>query len=321
MGKSTTKLNSPNTLPSKLNNSSAKSNTTTNIQTRTDEDFKCIFCPKQVTNSDCDALKCDVCKNWAHSACLKIPKAVTDFFNSNEYAGAKFYFPFICNLCKDTFHKITELPQRMSDFETRLANLELKSNTTSTPSMGNNLDISVLIRDAIEKESKKANAVLFNLSERGKDLEDVKSLISDHNTDSELSPDDIARVFRDGPKHTNKPQFLKVCLTSSRAQSRFISLVNRTLRNNGTGPYPHLRARPDLSFLQRERQRELMTELRNRLASGETDLFVDFRLDCVRKKGPLPNQSVQYAAPRTYQNLSTSNGNGTRPQPQTTRKF
>jgi hypothetical protein len=69
-------------------------------------------------------------------------------------------------------------------------------------------DLPALIKDAIEVESKKANAVLFGLDERDDvgDLESVRKLVADADA-AGLQPEDVIRVFRDGPVYNGSLVF------------------------------------------------------------------------------------------------------------------
>ena len=65
----------------------------------------------------------------------------------------------------------------------------------------------------------------------------------------------ITETFRDGPRSGNKPRILKVRFADSRSRSAFL----REFRS--VSPAPSCWVRPDLSFHQRERDRELRKEL------------------------------------------------------------
>uniref|UniRef100_A0A915HVU2 Uncharacterized protein n=1 Tax=Romanomermis culicivorax TaxID=13658 RepID=A0A915HVU2_ROMCU len=56
------------------------------------------------------------------------------------------------------------------------------------------LNIQMLIRDEIERESKKANAVLFSLPEdEHNDFQSIKKIINDHCDNDDLTADDVIK--------------------------------------------------------------------------------------------------------------------------------
>ena len=114
------------------------------------------------------------------------------------------------------------------------------------------------IEEAVELKLKGRNAVLFGLPEGEKDddLQTVRQLVSGN--DCEVKASDIVYTFRDGPTLPNKPRFLKVVCTTAQAKRKFIDHINKVARRATTIP---LRARPDLTFKQRETGRALRKKL------------------------------------------------------------
>uniref|UniRef100_A0A915IP34 Endonuclease/exonuclease/phosphatase domain-containing protein n=1 Tax=Romanomermis culicivorax TaxID=13658 RepID=A0A915IP34_ROMCU len=77
-------------------------------------------------------------------------------------------------------------------------------------------DLQALIKDALEVETKKANAVLFGLPVNNTidDLAAVCAIVEKADNE-DVGPEDITRVFRDGPTYDDKPHFLKVCCNNN----------------------------------------------------------------------------------------------------------
>jgi hypothetical protein len=233
-----------------------------------------------VGDDDETAIQCDLCEAWAHAECLKLPVDWSIFFSSGVYKNAKYRFPYICSGCKSTYDRLKGVEERMSLLETRLIKLE----TTTSPVQPmapapDSTTLAALVKDAIEIESRKANAVLFGLPDSRDDLNAVRKLVEDE-ANPALKPDDIVRVFRDGPTIAGKPRFFKICCNNSQSKKTFISLVNKNRRDSEPG-FENLRARPDLSYLQRKRSRELQFELKSRYNAGETNLRIDYVNDCI----------------------------------------
>ena len=189
--------------------------------------------------------------------------------------------------------RVDDHEQRLSSIEERLAKLEAPPNPPARlPLMNlhppnpfmqlpNALPDKDQIRDEVERHSKRKNAVLFGLQVSDVNETDVvKKLVSDAEL-SDLTQDNIITVFRDGPSYDNVPRFCKVYLDSIDAKTRFINFINDSRRNNTDG-FINLRARPDLSFLQRKRARELRSELSARTKNGESNLFIDYKADTIK---------------------------------------
>ena len=60
-------------------------------------------------------------------------------------------------------------------------------------------------------------------------------------------------------------------------KTRFINFVNSSRKSN-VKCFLSLRARPDLSYLQRKTARDLRAELITRTDNGELNLFIDYKL-------------------------------------------
>jgi hypothetical protein len=250
----------------------------------------CLKCKSNVNDDDDSAVSCELCETWMHGACCNLPTAVTDYFNTAGYRSAKFRLPFICQICRPTFEQLKSLPAKFDFLEARFTALEKRFDSHSTaPQQFDTASIAELIKDAVEVDSKKANAVLFGVTEADgvDDTSTVRQIVADANL-ADLKPQDILRTFRDGPKHQGKPRFLKVICSNSQAKRAFIAHVNGKRRFDDAYP---LRARPDLSWLQRKRSRELQTELFDRKRLGEKGLFIDYRNDCIRSHDMLSNST------------------------------
>jgi hypothetical protein len=190
--------------------------------------------------------------------------------------------------------RIDSFESRMANFEDRLAKIENAKprppplmNFTAppgAPSLGPiQDDYRTKLRDELERESKRKNAVLFGLEDTGaNDTDTVKKLIADADLE-DLKPEDVVTVFRDGPTYEDKPRFCKVYLNSVDSKIAFIKFINDSRKS--TDPiFTNMRSRPDLSFLQRKKGRELRSELKSRLESGESNLFVDYKSETIKSR-------------------------------------
>jgi PHD-finger len=252
----------------------------------------CKVCLKGVGKKD-KSIYCDFCKMWLHQTCSKLDDSSFDVLSKSD----QMYFCFTClPLAKHVIgieKRIDEAEARLKTLEERVQKLESAPTIRPQPLMSIPCAAPTVttstfsdrdeMRDELERESKRKNAVLFGLEQVSSrnDTDVVKQLISDADVEG-LSPDDIVTVFRDGPLYEDKPRFCKVYCTSIDAKARFIEFINNC-RKSETDGFVNLRARPDLSFLQRKRARELRAELKARTDNGETNLYVDYKSECIKQ--------------------------------------
>jgi len=144
-------------------------------------------------------------------------------------------------------------------------------------------DLRERMKDDLERDSKRKNAVLFGLPVTDKNETDaVRTLVNEANLEN-LKASDITTAYRDGPTYEGKPRFCKVYCKSIDAKLAFINFVNNS-RKSGDEEFRDMRARPDLSFLQRRKARELRAELKSRSDNGESDLYIDYKTESIKKR-------------------------------------
>ncbi|XP_058045222.1 uncharacterized protein LOC131201392 [Ahaetulla prasina] len=182
-------------------------------------------------------------------------------------------------------------------------------------------DLAIIVNDAFEREQKRQNAILFGLDNTNEpDIDKVRNIIKNYNS-STFHPNEITEVSRDGPEYKNSdgsvaPKFCRVICINESSKRNFIHAINTMARTNPS--LNKLRAKPDLSFLQRIRSRELRAELKRRQAEGETNLYIDYRADCIKSKTysqvadiqPPIDQSIQPSIALNFQSSVVQN-----PQP------
>lgn len=207
-------------------------------------------------------------------------------------------YHFFCSSCKPILSTLQKLPDKLETIEKRLSQLESSQifsdeiNEKQHHNTQNNnfsTDIQQTIRDAIEVEVKKPNAVLFGLPETEHDLNAVRALFQNQpSTDYKFYDDDILKVFRDGPQMKSLdgkqlPRLLKVCCTSSAIKDRFIDFIKHL---RADPQFRHLRARPDLTFNQRQHGRALLSKLIDLEQSTGTqnNYYIDYAHECIKDK-------------------------------------
>ncbi|MCG8430646.1 MAG: hypothetical protein MJA29_05705, partial [Candidatus Omnitrophica bacterium] len=124
--------------------------------------------------------------------------------------------------------------------------------------------LSESVQEAVEIQQKKNNIVLVGLDERNDAETFVKSTCSKLNIDCS----DVAEVFRDGQvPQGGRSRIVKVKFRNLRSRRSFLTgfLGARSGLPGGTKVY----ARPDLTYRQRQKDRKLREELKERRERGE----------------------------------------------------
>lgn len=246
----------------------------------------CIVCSANVKNNE-KGLQCDYCELWVHAKCANFTNAS---YEAMKIPGVKYY----CKNCVSNVDRLLALEKRLGElesrFEKRLTDLE---NTILNKSVLNTHpqktaaetapqgDLINIIKSTFEQETKRRNAVLFGVDESENDLDSVRTLVAYEKTEDPnmvVNPHDITCVFRDGPRLPGKPRFLKVVCVTSNVQRAFINLVNKQIRPKN----PQLRARPDLTYEQREAGRALRHEFST--YDDKSKFFIDYNKQVIVNK-------------------------------------
>lgn len=263
-----------------------KRQSVTNVNTSSSSNIDCcVKCLKNINDNDF-ALICELCKNRMHSICLGIPDSFVAFINSDAYAKSGFVLPLICVNCRPTFGQLIEIKNEVASLESRFedrfaaleaaisAKVDVQSTRPAVPQLPHSVDLEKMVKSTIEAEKKRQNAVLFGLPETDDDLSAVRKLVSmGINNEDHLivKPSEITHVFRDGPEYEDAPRLLKVVCVTSKVQAAFIDLINKAIKRQK----PELRARPDLTWDQREAGRNLRKEF-GKLRNSD-DFFIDYK--------------------------------------------
>lgn len=231
----------------------------------------CLTCNKPIAGSP---IHCIFCEHDFHIPCANLSTDDAKVFTDTKA-------PYICYTCEPAAKRYFRLEKRIENCENKLVDVdkklddviltlnELKSNYDPNNSAPTS-DFSKQFAELYEFESKKRNAVLFGLPRSDDEIGAIRALVKN----STVKPTDILYTFRDGPNRDKQgktiDQFSKVVFSTSKARNDFLAIIRRSKDNN-------LRARPDLTFAQREAGRRLRTELDDRLEQGEQNLRIDYK--------------------------------------------
>ena len=254
----------------------------------------CIICFKHIAD-DARKIFCGFCKRVGHQGCFGLSDDVRNFF---EKSGQKVHClgcTPVVNVILDHENRLTACETVIADLKTRLSIVEAAlhsdaPNTAKPAASGKTVEKTFRSLMAVEKV--KECAILLNFPEiessESELLENVQSLISE----LEMDRSAITACFRVGESPvrsdgSSAQRVVKVRLSSSQLKWSFINGINRSERVKNVEELQKLRARPDLTYDQRQKNRALSTELKRRMEAGEKNIFVDYKQQKIRSKaGP-----------------------------------
>lgn len=251
----------------------------------TETSCKCSLCSKRVTDDE-HALECEYCSGWIHAKCAGINDTVYKSIDNIRC------FKFFCDNCHPKIDRLLKIERRMNEMEARFEELSVRVSNSSVvlpvaPQKSGSVfqtptkPFNVAVQEAVELKLKSHNAVLFGVPETGDDdLKTVRDLLTIPAAvnDAQLKPSEILYTFRDGPQLDGKPRFLKVVCVTSQAKQNFINFVNKTAKPASAWP---LRARPDLTYQQRQNGKKLREKLDE---FGKIDHFINYQKNCIFHK-------------------------------------
>jgi hypothetical protein len=231
-------------------------------------DQVCRSCSTAITDK---SILCGFCDKLFHYSCADLTEADAKLFLSKKKL-------FICPICEPTAIRFFKLEARLEKCELKLDTLDSKVDNILQivnelkVAPKSHTDIKSTFTELFEIESKKRNAVVFGVPDGDDDLTFIRDLAEN----STVKASDILYTFRDGPDHTpggkSIPQFNKVVFSTSKARNSFLSWLKTHKPAD-----QRIRARPDLTYAQREKNRQLRSELQHKLDSGENGLRIDYK--------------------------------------------
>jgi hypothetical protein len=124
--------------------------------------------------------------------------------------------------------------------------------------------------EALELESKKLNLVMIGLPES--DASADSNVVGQFCTKLNIDASDVADTFRDGQPSGGRPRIMKVKFKNAQSRRKFLTGfrgVRDTIPNA-----QRAWVRPDLTYQQRVRDRELRAELNRRREAGEANIKI-----------------------------------------------
>ncbi len=252
--------------------------------------LKCGKSIKKIGSEDYQ-LKCMVCAKSFHAICCGIPDAA---YGKVKDSGLFSVLSYICDGCKSFLPNLQRdheaLKAKLVDYEDKFTTMQAqldqiagKSMPACVPGMIDpELIASIVskvcesmlpklmdfmhasINEAMEADSKKNNLVLIGLDEKV----DSKAYLTDVCNKLNIDSGDILESFRDGrPPPGARPRILKIRF-GGHASRRVFLTGYQGVRDRVPGGGRSW-VRPDLTFTQRQKDKELRDELSRRRDAGE----------------------------------------------------
>ena len=237
---------------------------------------KCPDCKKEAGD---ETIQCSICTSWYHQNCQGVSDEKFLILADSDILWG-------CSHCKidnlvSELREIHNLKKSFADLQSNfikfqdsitakidsLVSAPAPQVTQSVP----NFETLVKVHQEIEeRREKKPRTVLFGLPEQGpgansdRDLLEVRRLATALN----LDPSSITGVFRDGQRKPGSSRILKVCWSDRDARFSFMKTV-RDVRGRDQR-WQNIWSRPDLTWLQRQKDHELRSEFKRRKDAGES---------------------------------------------------
>uniref|UniRef100_A0A915IAE9 PHD-type domain-containing protein n=1 Tax=Romanomermis culicivorax TaxID=13658 RepID=A0A915IAE9_ROMCU len=245
---------------------SRKGSTTTQsaINNHQVNDANCTICATIVQDND-RAILCEYCNNWFHCKCTNIANQVYDYLKASNQ------LPF-CPSCLPAVNQFPKLNKRFDNLENRITSLvkELVAKITgleqklaaaqqksTVPSVYSTDFLVSIGKNTLEAEAKKDTAVFLNF--RTDDNEDLLSEVKDFAKAIGFNPKEIIGAKHSGLEVTRNNvtllRIVKVKCASITVKNDLIKNVNLSQKNIQRSE--KIRARPDLTFAEREQGRLL----------------------------------------------------------------
>lgn len=170
----------------------------------------------------------------------------------------------LCEQCKDALDGLERRVAALEQSQTDVEGLAERVLTSILPKVLEAFEARV--EDKIEAASKKLNLVIIGAKEEPDDQ--LVNIINESCRKLDIEPSSVVQTFRDGKSREGRPRIAKIQFKNHLSRQKFLTGF-RGIRGGISGAESAW-VRPDLTFRQREADRELRAELTTRRANGES---------------------------------------------------
>ncbi len=248
----------------------------------------CPDCQNHVKDED-KGINCDQCKQWWHARCAKVTN------KEYEVLGKSSNFRWYCKECsckeRDVekqpnqimSQQLTNMMQMMTSILERLDKIERNHSMDKEIEDLVEAKVQETVAEMQEKEKRKLNLVIFNLPEsqgvskeevKENDTKSIQNIVNSILPETEAKEIKIKDPVRLGPANLGKkPRILKFSVNSEEAKNSIIKnavKVNKKETANKDKVYIN----PDYTNKERDLNKKLRQELKERIGKGEENLVI-----------------------------------------------
>jgi hypothetical protein len=277
-----------------------------NIQTSGDNKDICPECSNHVSDTQkgllCEAKRCN---QWFHAQCAGIKNDQYNFLSKQK--NIKWYCDNCVDIDENSDTNIDKLSSQMNqvmnimtNLVERLTRLEEKK-STKEPELIEDIvkaKVTEVMEETKEREKRKLNLVFVNVNEEAgtdeernkRDVEKINSMVK------KILPQEtdikITNPQRLGSRNAgSRPRMLKVTVSSENVKWNILKNSNKINEGSKKSPKERIYVNPDYTTQQREQNKKLRQELKDRIEKGEIDLII--RGDKIIKKRPTQDHDIK----------------------------
>jgi len=256
----------------------------------------CDACREEVKENQ-SGIMCDLCDGWFHSSCLKLSKKVLDFYRMNPKSAT-----WVCYLCKEGNKRMRDRVDMLKTENAQLkdVNSQLMRRLNEVENMVRRIrdDIKAEVlteirqelsgdqRETEERRKRECNLVVHNVADTENVQDDknvIENIIANELNLTDIKVKEVSRIKTrevNGERRHPAPLIVK-CHTIG--QKWAVIGRAKNLRESRNENYRKIMIFPDMTQKEREVDKKLRAELKERRDRGERDIYIS--------KGRIVNRS------------------------------
>lgn len=244
----------------------------------------CYVC--NIDASEENGIACDLCHAIVHTTCSGLSRTEIQCIKNKNRK-----LTFHCDTCMDVksqLSKIRELTETVSTLQNEITSLKEKLSplTSNFDQRLNPFEVEDIIREVSEREHRKNNLIIFNLSELPNasreeqcagDLETIREVFSGLGVTANIL--NSQRMGRFDPTIEDRKRPLKITLSDSNMIPGILRKAKELRKNE---KFKVIYISKDRTPFQIKLYKTIKEQLNTRLAAGESDIFIKYVGDIPR---------------------------------------
>lgn len=254
---------------------------------------KCGKCQRSVKEND-DGLKCETCEQWYHTECENVAQELYKILQ--KYEDQMWFCGDCKNEVRGNIQKVKELERKNEEMDAKMKILEerwdklredmieevtgkVKEEISRDIVQQTTENVLSHLKEEGEKKQKKENIIMYNVNESEKenteekindDLEKVRDVIESSLGVREYT---IEKIIRLGRRENNRTRPLLIKFRNEKEKWDVIKNA-KNLKHETDEVKKRIGISMDLTEKQREHERKLVAELKERKSRGEQGLYI-----------------------------------------------